>query len=76
MKQKPLTIGRVIWYDLQKGYGFIDNRNGDVFVHYSAISPGNRNLKPGQAVKYRLEQSNKGLYATACSPLHIQHRKR
>jgi len=30
--------GKVLWFDVKKGYGFISRPNGsDVFVHYSKI---------------------------------------
>lgn len=31
-------IGKVLWFDIKKGYGFIkSSSNEDVFVHYSKI---------------------------------------
>ena len=33
-----MDIGKVIWFDIKKGYGFIKRQAGsDVFVHYSKI---------------------------------------
>ena len=39
-----LSIGTVKWFNNNKGYGFIEARNGqEVFVHFSAIrSDGSR----------------------------------
>ena len=58
--------GRVKWFNDTKGYGFIEQDNGqDVFVHYSAIqSEGFRNLDEGQKVEFEVEQGNKGPQAT------------
>ena len=34
-----MSEGRVKWFNDKKGYGFIETKEqGDVFVHYSAIS--------------------------------------
>ena len=30
-------VGKVLWFDLKKGYGFIRSEGQDVFVHYSKI---------------------------------------
>ena len=46
-----LSIGTVKWFNNNKGYGFIEARNGqEVFVHFSAIrSDGYRCLQEGPA---------------------------
>lgn len=54
--------GRVKWFNNTKGYGFIQQENGeDVFVHYSAIQEqGFRSLEEGQAVEFEIAQGPKG----------------
>jgi CspA family cold shock protein len=64
---KRLT-GTVKWFNPQKGFGFIlrDDRERDVFVHFSAIQtpPGSsdtfRNLVEGQRVEFEVESGPKG----------------
>ncbi len=57
--------GVVKWFNDSKGYGFIEQDTGpDVFVHHSSIQmDGFRTLKPGQAVRFELEEGPKGLHA-------------
>lgn len=56
--------GRVKWFSLQKGYGFITSDNGqDVFVHLSGIEDETRSLVEGQLVEFEVEQGPKGLKA-------------
>ncbi len=59
---KPKGSGRVKWFNDAKGYGFIEQDDGqDVFVHYSSISgEGYKSLREGQTVNYELIQGNKG----------------
>lgn len=60
-----LRIGRIKWFNNEKGYGFIDVEEGeDIFVHYSAIKQeGYKSLSEGQIVEYELLETEKGLQA-------------
>jgi len=57
--------GRVKWFNESKGYGFIEQDDGeDVFVHYSAIQgDGFKTLAEGQAVAFEVVRGEKGLQA-------------
>lgn len=57
--------GNVKWFNNEKGYGFIEYREGeDIFVHYSAIKQnGFKTLSEGQLVEFDLIQTEKGLQA-------------
>jgi len=57
-----LATGTVKWFSDQKGYGFIEQENGeDVFVHFSAISgSGFRTLAEGDKVTFDVEEGEKG----------------
>lgn len=60
-----MESGTIKWFDNAKGYGFIAREDGqDVFVHYRVIQgEGYRTLSEGQAVKYSVQESDKGLQA-------------
>lgn len=50
-----MATGKVKWFNLNKGFGFIAPENGgqDVFVHISAVqSSGMQSLNDGQKVSY------------------------
>ena len=52
-----MTIGTVKWYNLTKGYGFVQPDNGgkDAFVHVSAIErAGMNDLSEGQKISFEL----------------------
>jgi len=56
------TTGRVKWFDEKKGFGFIEQQDGDdVFVHFRAIQgDGFKTLTEGQEVQFEIEQGQKG----------------
>lgn len=60
-----MSEGIVKWFNSRKGYGFIENENGqDIFVHYRAIEGDDfKYLLPGEKVKFEIENSNQGLKA-------------
>jgi cold shock protein len=68
-----MARGTVKWFNLKKGYGFIQPQGGrgkDVFVHISAVEKaGFSSLNEGQIVEYD-EVTNRG--KTAAENLKIQ----
>jgi CspA family cold shock protein len=57
-----LANGVVKWFSDQKGYGFIEQENGeDLFVHYSSIQgSGFRTLAEGDEVTFEVGEGQKG----------------
>ncbi|TRY25857.1 cold shock domain-containing protein [Brevibacillus sp. LEMMJ03] len=55
-------IGKVKWFNAEKGFGFIEREDGDdVFVHFSAITgTGFKSLEEGQKVEFDVVQGNRG----------------
>ena len=65
-----MPIGRVKWYDKGKGFGFIENPEGDVFFHFSDIQmDGFKALAEDQRVSYRLLKGADGLKGKQIKPL-------
>ena len=60
-----MLVGKVKWFNNEKGYGFITKENyDDIFVHYSAIQDeGFKTLVEGQYVEFELVRTDKGLQA-------------
>ncbi len=57
--------GTVKWFDVKKGFGFIQQEDGsDVFVHYSNIEGDSfKVLEDGESVEFEVVEGNKGLQA-------------
>jgi CspA family cold shock protein len=58
-----MTIGTVKFFNLDKGYGFIQPEDGtkDAFVHISAVEKaGLRTLERDQRISYELETDSRG----------------
>lgn len=58
--------GKVKWFSDQRGFGFIldDSDDEEYFVHFSSINMnGFKTLKEGQAVEFKLVQTDKGIQA-------------
>lgn len=65
------TTGTVKWFNSDKGFGFLEQENGDdVFVHFSNIvGSGHKSLNEGQRVSFDVTQGQKGLQAENVTPI-------
>lgn len=66
-----MAEGTVKWFSEKKGYGFIEQENGqDLFVHFSSInSSGFKTLNDGERVTFEIEESDRGPVAKNVSAL-------
>jgi len=58
-----MSTGTVKWFNLAKGYGFIqpDDGSKDVFVHISAVErSGLGTLQEGQKLTFAIERGQQG----------------
>ncbi len=56
-----MPTGKVKWYDVEKGFGFLSkDEGGDVYVRSSALPEGVPTLKPGTRVEFGVAQGRKG----------------
>jgi CspA family cold shock protein len=67
--EEPMAVGKVKWFNDEKGWGFIKQDNGpDVFVHYSQINgEGRRRLFEDETVEFEIKEGPKGLQAVSVS---------
>ncbi len=61
-----MAQGTVKWFNGEKGFGFIEQKDGpDVFVHFSEIEgTGYKTLEENQAVEFEVTQGPKGAQAS------------
>lgn len=62
-------LGRMKWYNVKKGYGFIMRGGGEeIFFHKSGIEGEPEALNEGHWVLYDIEETHKGPEATEIEP--------
>jgi cold shock protein len=56
-----MPIGRVKWFSLEKGFGFISNEEGeDVYLASDALPAGVTTVKPGTKLEFGVAEGRKG----------------
>lgn len=56
-----MPTGKVKWYDVEKGFGFLSQDDGeDVYVRSSALPDGVEGLKAGQRVEFGMAAGRRG----------------
>ncbi len=71
-----MVNGTVKWFNDSKGFGFLEQENGDdVFCHFSAIAgDGFKSLVEGDKVTFEVTKGPKGLQASNVRRVQIAYR--
>ncbi|MBY6365365.1 cold-shock protein [Rhodococcoides corynebacterioides] len=65
-----MPTGKVKWYDVDKGFGFLAQDEGeDVYVRASALPAGVESLKAGQRVEFGMAAGRRGPQALSLTVL-------
>jgi len=69
--------GKIKWFDVEKGYGFIEPSDGsqDVFVHRNNVAglEWEEGLRDGEEVEFEVERTPKGLSALNVERIESEH---
>ena len=70
IKWGKMSKGKVKWFNSEKGFGFIEQEDGDdLFVHINEVQ--GENLQEGDTVEFTVGEGRKGPCATevsVCNP--------
>jgi len=75
-----MPVGRVKWFSLEKGFGFISSDEGeDVYLAASALPEGVSTVKPGTKLEFGVAEGRKGPQALSVrvieAPPSLAHTK-
>lgn len=72
----PVPIGKVKWFDAEKGFGFVSNPGDeDVFVGRAVLPEGVEELHPGQRIDFDFAAGRRGPQALRVKVLDSPRRK-
>ncbi len=61
LSEDKVPIGKVRFYDAEKGFGFLSKEDGgDVYVRANVLPEGVTSLKPGQKVEFGIIDGRRG----------------
>ena len=67
-----MPVGKVRFYDADKGFGFLTkDEGGDVYVRSTALPAGVTTLKPGQKVEFGVVEGRKGEQALSVRLIEV-----
>ena len=66
------VTGRVKWFDVTRGFGFVETEAGDVLVHFSLLRDyGRRSLPEGATATVEVVRGARGLQATTIAAIDL-----
>ncbi|AIG63837.1 cold-shock protein [Corynebacterium atypicum] len=75
-----MPVGKVKWFDVDKGFGFASNPgDDDVYIHRDVLPPGVEELHKGQRVEFDFASGRRGpqaLRLRLIDPPHTRRKRR